>query len=1004
MYSLPDLKSLRITDITFEIVDNHLFLVYQSVTKYGDKSKDGHWMYQCPFVYNNTPCKTHGRYVNAHHCTGLKVAYAAAGDSSTDASSTPDPEERAHIISRLVLDQASPSKKAFMRFVAKRQPAFSLLSSSEFNTFIQTVITEARLHPRLPAKHIFPILTYRGIRAMIMKEAKKERSALRKQWKGSTLNVMFDGGKIGQKHYTVVCVKPLDCPGEIRFWRLKKKCRKKDNFIHLLKDLQTEFATFGATIGAVTIDGEAAQRFALQDTLKSPQFEQEFPNTHFKPLHVYCRNHLVNLSFQDVFETSTHLSAIKTSILNFVRAAHQTGAAERLGGSCPTFTDTRWLALIDICQFIRSHRDKIIAEQFLKEADVYEIFRFELLISPLMDLQKILEASTSTMSDVFPAVITTLDKHTLLMQNPLFQNQSWMLSLREVMRYLYNRLLAGDRGNETALAYALTPAGMEAFRRMNFTDHDTLDKYIQKQEWKKVSNHDGIKKLSQVYAESIYKAEEATTTTTTSSSSSSSASSSSSSISSNLSTEISSLPEDVTLTQRNLTFEELLSASRMVLDMESKLQLEETSDEISSSNGLQHAEENNADSDFQQAGKQNIKKKGRKLERQEDKSNPALRAQSPVMPNPLSTDQSPQPPSHTRSLQTLPLPEPISRPFIFPFYPIPPKNKRTTNSSSITSHPILPTTHSQSSGLAQAQPVKPNATLKDDEDESDTSSKPIRKLFPQRRSIRPYLNSQLSQDSSKQKREVQQHITDIFKPSGDQKKKEKIASNPENKEIPKKRKMRQATLISHSKKHKRRKVFNVTIDPDALVEGDNQSSIVGEDESSFSEPSEDSAAEADQEGAIEEEEEHDVEVVFQNTTIPFEAFTSLDREIEIINLIVSRIHGDWELGLRSGFEKYVEKVLSTKNTTDKEELKQLFQVSLSSYSAPPVSQNPFVYYERMQVANTRNITYSVICMSLLNASCSEASCERVFSILRYIVGDRRRSLTKRRLNDLLMIR
>ena len=194
----------------------------------------------------------------------------------------------------------------------------------------------------------------------------------------------------------------------------------------------------------------------------------------------------------------------------------------------------------------------------------------------------------------------------------------------------------------------------------------------------------------------------------------------------------------------------------------------------------------------------------------------------------------------------------------------------------------------------------------------------------------------------------------------------------------------------------------MNIDSDVLVETGIQPVSSPEEESSFSEPSPDSDSEDDM--RVGRDEEDDVEVIFQNSSFPPEQFTSMEREKELITSIITRIHGDWEPGLLVGFDRYLDHVLSTKNPTDKTELKHLFETSLSPYSAPPVSRNPFVYYERMQVGSTRNITYSVICMSLLNASPSEASCERIFSILRYIVGERRRSLTKRRLNDLLLIR
>ena len=151
------------------------------------------------------------------------------------------------------------------------------------------------------------------------------------------------------------------------------------------------------------------------------------------------------------------------------------------------------------------------------------------------------------------------------------------------------------------------------------------------------------------------------------------------------------------------------------------------------------------------------------------------------------------------------------------------------------------------------------------------------------------------------------------------------------------------------------------------------------------------------------EESGETEIDPQEEMISYQQFTTIDAEKQIILQIFEQIFRDWKQSLYDGFDSLLNDCLTSKTEKERDTLNGYFQQSLTTFQHPPLSQNSFVYYETLQTGDYPSTLYSIIANLCIHAPCSEAQCERLFSRLRLIVGDRRHSIKHRRLKYLLRL-
>ena len=119
----------------------------------------------------------------------------------------------------------------------------------------------------------------------------------------------------------------------------------------------------------------------------------------------------------------------------------------------------------------------------------------------------------------------------------------------------------------------------------------------------------------------------------------------------------------------------------------------------------------------------------------------------------------------------------------------------------------------------------------------------------------------------------------------------------------------------------------------------------------------------------------------------------VDDEMEqhYLSQLNSFLQEQWVSLLKSSFQWLLRSCLEEQHPKLREELTKLFVRHLS----PPLLvdiTDPTSYYWNLATMGEIETIFSILALNVVRSSCSEASCERVFSAAKRIVGDRRQSL------------
>ena len=128
-----------------------------------------------------------------------------------------------------------------------------------------------------------------------------------------------------------------------------------------------------------------------------------------------------------------------------------------------------------------------------------------------------------------------------------------------------------------------------------------------------------------------------------------------------------------------------------------------------------------------------------------------------------------------------------------------------------------------------------------------------------------------------------------------------------------------------------------------------------------------------------------------------------DRElVKELSELYTLVHGHWYDRIIKGFQHYSQRVLRQAPPQFLSSLLEHFSAYLESYSDVAGQDLDALFCSR-SVDTPYTAIYSYLAHGLVSASCSEASCERCFSLLRWIVGNRRYSLSLNSLACLLSL-
>ena len=111
------------------------------------------------------------------------------------------------------------------------------------------------------------------------------------------------------------------------------------------------------------------------------------------------------------------------------------------------------------------------------------ILRYEILLTPLMELQLFFENERTKLIHVFPAILRSLQQYILIASQPLFSTGRWLKATVFVVHQLFKRFFFRTvhdmpEIDKAIVAFALTPLGQSLYKLGAFTSGFAIDRSL----------------------------------------------------------------------------------------------------------------------------------------------------------------------------------------------------------------------------------------------------------------------------------------------------------------------------------------------------------------------------------------------------------------------------------------------------------------------------------------------------------------------------------------------
>ena len=126
-------------------------------------------------------------------------------------------------------------------------------------------------------------------------------------------------------------------------------------------------------------------------------------------------------------------------------------------------------------------------------------------------------------------------------------------------------------------------------------------------------------------------------------------------------------------------------------------------------------------------------------------------------------------------------------------------------------------------------------------------------------------------------------------------------------------------------------------------------------------------------------------------------------EEELIAILLNFTRSDWSARLFTAFSDYCHAVAPHLPPDAERDVQQSFLswITPAQSTADRIHPDPYVAHCSQTTKGSGKALFSYMSWCLVSAACSEASCERLFSLARWIVGDRRGRLMVSTITDIL---
>ena len=470
-----------------------------------------HAVYQCPLVKNGKPClisPRSDRIMERHVCNfqSQRTLTSYIKKQTSPAETEPKP----NLLQNHPLTDEQQLQRKLLLTMLRCNMSFRSICSPHFKDLLQLLTGGAMTMPLLS------LLNYKTLAKSIAVLGNEMKLRAVSQMNNKTVTLMLDGGKIGRNHCTAVTIRPHSAICSPIFWDLAPGCWTQEDYSKLANYYINELDEYRVHVFAFCTDGLASQKGALT---KLDNLQHSSSVAFMNPLWIYCANHLTNLVVHDATTKDSFLKKLRELTIRISNEARTTKNMETLGFQCPSFVVTRWLALQDICIFIRNHSRILQSTGIVTKLDTYFVLALEILLTPLTTLQKELEANDTVLHDCFILLKKTIWHYILIANHEAACRGPMLHSVRIILTFLYQRFFLQGWGSLYALAYCFTPEGFFQFNYHHFSwtifdfplFKDTVPpEEVQKKKRKQEYHHGGIFSFATVthsYAELNSKSE-----------------------------------------------------------------------------------------------------------------------------------------------------------------------------------------------------------------------------------------------------------------------------------------------------------------------------------------------------------------------------------------------------------------------------------------------------------------------------------------------------------------
>ena len=425
-----------------------------------------HAVYQCPLVKHGKPCiisPRSDRILERHTCNFQSqrtlTSYIKKQTQSVET------EQKLNITPFHPLSDEQRQHRKLLLIMLRCNMSFRSICSSDFKDLLQLITGGNMPVPFLS------LLNYRSLAKNIASLGNEMKQRVVSQIQNKTVTVMLDGGKIGRNHCTAVTIRPHSSVCTPFFWDLSPGCLSEADYNRLANYYIEELDQYKVHVFAFCTDGLAPQKGALT---KTDSLKHSSTVSFMNPLWIYCANHLTNLVVQDATTKDPFLQKLRGLTIRIANEARTTKNIETLGFQCPSFVVTRWFSLQSICSFIRNHSQALCDAGLLTKSDRYFVQALEILLTPLTNLQRELEANDTVLHDCFLLLKKTIWHYILIANHEAACRGPILHSVRIILTFLYQRFFLQEWGNLYALAYCFTPDGFfqYCYHRFSWTIFD----------------------------------------------------------------------------------------------------------------------------------------------------------------------------------------------------------------------------------------------------------------------------------------------------------------------------------------------------------------------------------------------------------------------------------------------------------------------------------------------------------------------------------------------------